>query len=181
MSESPNTPPFPLEYFDFPLELGDSGYATRTISFMYVRFTHVRRGPALPVKRLRIEFYDDSGCRHTISLEGPLTRDKIARILDYAELMGGLSSPSTTNDPSQYARTKLDRVRDLVVHAFRERTFCSDDVRRHYQQLYVDPIPLTTLATYLSRLVDRGLLHRSGSPGRWRYSLAERAPSARIE
>jgi hypothetical protein len=135
----------------------------------------------LAVKRLRIEFFDDSGCRHIISLDGPLTRDKIARILDYAELMGGLSSPSTSHDPSQYARTKFDRVRDLVVHSFRESTFSSDDVRRHYQQLYVQTIPLTTVATYLSRLVDRGLLHRSGSPGRWRYSLAERAPSARVE
>jgi len=136
---------------------------------------------ALAVKRLRIEFYDDSGCRHTISLEGPLTREKIARILDYAELMGALSSPSATHGPSEYARTKFDRVRDLVVHGFRERTFSSDDLRRHYQQLYVDPIPLTTVATYLSRLVDRGLLHRSGSPGRWRYSLAEGAPNVRIE
>jgi hypothetical protein len=137
--------------------------------------------PVLAVKRLRIEFYDDSGCRHTVSLEGPLTREKIARILDYAELMGGLSSPVRNHDSSEYGRTKLDRVRDLVVHGLRERTFSSDDVRRHYQQLYADPIPLTTVATYLSRLVDRGLLHRSGSPGRWRYSLVERAPSVRID
>ena len=28
------------------------------------------------VKRIRIDFYDDSGCRHTISLQGPITRDK---------------------------------------------------------------------------------------------------------
>jgi hypothetical protein len=148
---------------------------------MYVWFTRHCEGAVLTVKRLRIEFYDDSGCRHTISLDGPLTREKIARILDYAELMGGLSSPSTSRDPSQYARTKLDRVRDLVVHAFRESTFSSDDVRRRYQQLYVEPILLTTIATYLSRLVDRGLLHRSGSPGRWRYSLAERPPTVRLE
>jgi hypothetical protein len=135
----------------------------------------------LAVKRLRIEFYDDSGCRHTISLEGPLTREKIARILDYAELMGGLSSPTTSRDPSQYARTKLDRVRDLVVHSFRESTFSSDEVRKRYQELYAEPVHLTTIATYLSRLVDRGLLHRSGSAGRWRYSLADRAPSLRVE
>ncbi len=135
----------------------------------------------MAVKRLRIEFYDDSGCRHTVSLDGPMTREKIARILDYAELMGGLSPLSTDRDPTQYARTKLDRVRDLVLHSFRERTFSSDDVRRHYQQLYVESIPLTTVATYLSRFVDRGLLHRSGSPGRWRYSLAERVPSVRVD
>lgn len=95
--------------------------------------------------------------------------------------MGGLTSPSNTHDPSQHGRTKLDRVRDLVVHGFRENTFSSDDVRRQYQQLYVEPIPLTTVATYLSRFVDRGLLHRSGSPGRWRYSLAERLPNVRVE
>ena len=135
----------------------------------------------MAIKRLRIEFYDDSGCRHTVSLDGPLTREKIARILDYAELMGGVSPLSTDRDPTQYARTKVDRVRDLVVHAFRERTFSSDDVRRHYQQLYVEPIPLTTVSTYLSRLVDRGLLHRTGSSGRWLYSLAERLPNVRVE
>jgi len=135
----------------------------------------------LAVKRLRIEFYDDSGCRHTISLEGPLTREKIARILDYAELMGGLSSPTANRDPSQYARTKLDRVRDLVVHGFRESTFSSDEVRKRYQDLYAEPIHLATIATYLSRLVDRGLLHRSGSAGRWRYTLAERGPSIRVQ
>jgi hypothetical protein len=95
--------------------------------------------------------------------------------------MGGLSSPTTSRDPSQYARTKVDRVRDLVVHSFRESTFSSDDVRKRYQELYAEPVHLTTIATYLSRLVDRGLLHRSGSAGRWRYSLADRAPSLRVE
>ena len=135
----------------------------------------------MAVKRLRIEFYDDSGCRHTLSLEGPLTREKIARILDYTELMGGLTPASTNHDLRQHARTKLDRVRDLVVHGFRENIFSSHDVRRQYQELYVEPIPLTTVATYLSRFVDRGLLHRSGSPGRWRYSLAERLPNVRVE
>ena len=135
----------------------------------------------LAVKRLRIEFYDDSGCRHTVSLEGPLTREKIARILDYTELMGGVSSQSATQDPSQYARTKLERVRDLVVHRLREATFSSHEVRTLYQQLYAEPIPLTTVATYLSRLVDRGLLYRSGSPGSWRYTLAQRTPSLRVE
>ena len=144
---------------------------------MHLLHTSLRGCDPLAVKRLRIEFYDDSGCRHTVSLDGPLTREKIARILDYAELMGGLSPLSTDRDPTKYARTKVDRVRDLVLHSFRERTFSSDDVRRHYQQLYVEPIPLTTVATYLSRLVDRGLLHRSGSPGRWRYSLVERVSS----
>jgi hypothetical protein len=133
------------------------------------------------VRRLRIEFYDDSGCRHSISLEGPLTRDKIARILDYAELMGGLSSTPNARVHSQHARTKLERVRDLVLQRLKEATFSSREVRDMYQEFFGEPIPLTTVATYLSRLLDRGLLHRSGSSGRWRYALVERAANVQVD
>jgi hypothetical protein len=135
----------------------------------------------LSVRRLRIEFYDDSGCRHSISLEGPLTRDKIARILDYAELMGGLSSTPNARVHSQHARTKLERVRDLVLQRLKEATFSSREVRDMYQEFFGEPIPLTTVATYLSRLLDRGLLHRSGSSGRWRYALVERAANVQVD
>lgn len=135
----------------------------------------------MAVKRLRVDFYDDSGCRHTISVEGPLTRDKIGRILDYAELMGGLQCQPPVGSSTGYGRTKLDRIRDLVLHRLRHNVFSSDEVRNLYQEFYGEPIPLTTVATYLSRLVDRGLMHRSGSSGRWRYCLAEPAPNPRTE
>ena len=131
----------------------------------------------LAVKRVRIDFYDDSGCRHTITLQGPVTREKVARVLDYAELMGGL--PSHPNSPAspRYGRTKLERLRDLVLHRLRDATFSSDDVRSLYEEFYAEPIPLTTVATYLSRLVDRGLMRRSGSPARWRYCVANEPPT----
>ena len=125
------------------------------------------------VKRIRIDFYDDSGCRHTISLQGPVTREKIGRILDYTELMGGLSSFASPSSARKYPWTKLDRVRDLVVHRLHEATFSSDDVRNMYAEFYAETIPLTTVATYLSRFVDRGFLRRSGSPDRWHYCLSD--------
>jgi len=129
------------------------------------------------VRRVRVDFYDDSGSRHTISVEGPMTRDKIGRILDYAELMGGFPSKSASNEPTRYARTKLERIRDLILHRLNDKMFSSDEVRDLYEDFYGGPIPLTTVATYLSRFVDRGLMRRSGSSGRWRYCLAEAAPS----
>lgn len=125
------------------------------------------------VKRIRIDFYDDSGCRHTISLEGPVTRDKVGRILDYAELMGALSSPSSLGSKHKYPWTKLDKIRNLLIHKFREATFSSADVRDMYVQFYGETIPLTTVATYLGRLVDRGFLRRSGSQGRRYYCLSD--------
>jgi len=131
----------------------------------------------LAVKRVRVDFYDETGCRHTVSVEGALTREKIGRILDYAELMGGLQSQLPLGASTRYGRTKLDRIRDLILNKLRHNVFSSDEVRNLYQQFYGEPIPLTTVATYLSRLVDRGLMRRSGSSGRWRYCLAEPAPS----
>jgi len=133
------------------------------------------------VKRIRIDFYDDSGCRHTISLQGPVTREKVGRILDYAELMGGLSSRALPSSSRKYPWTKLDRVRDLLLHKLREATFSSDDVRNLYAEFYGETIPVTTVATYLSRFVDRGFLHRSGSPGRWYYCLSDITSTARTE
>lgn len=135
----------------------------------------------MAVKRIRIDFYDDAGCRHTISLEGPVTRDKIARILDYAELMGGLPSQSRLPGSPRYARTKLERLRDLILHRLRDTTFSSDQVKNVYEEFYGEPIPLTTVATYLSRLVDRGVMRRSGSSGRWRYCVAESPPNLTTE
>lgn len=135
----------------------------------------------MTLKRVRVDFYDETGCRHTVSVQGPLTREKIGRILDYAELMGGLQSQAPLGPSTRYGRTKLDRIRDLILNKLRHNIFSSDDVRNLYEEFYAEPIPLTTVATYLSRLVDRGLMHRSGSSGRWRYCLAEPAPSRTIE
>ena len=135
----------------------------------------------MAVRRIRIDFYDDAGCRHTISLYGPVTREKIARVLDYAELMGGVSPRSGASGAPRYARTKFDRVRDLIVQRFHDVTFTSYQARELYEQFYGEPIPLTTMATYLSRLFDRALIRRSGSPRGWRYCLAEGPPTVRTD
>ena len=135
----------------------------------------------MALKRVRVDFYDETGCRHTISVEGPLTRDKMGRILDYAELMGGLSPQPSLSASTGYGRTKLDRIRDLILHKLRHTIFSSDEVRNLYQEFYGEHIPLTTVATYLSRLVDRGFMRRSGSSARWRYCLADAAPNATAE
>lgn len=64
---------------------------------------------------------------------------------------------------------------------FRDSMFSSDEVRVLYQDLYGEPIPLTTVATYLSRLSDRGLVRRSFSSGRWHYCLADTVPNVSIQ
>lgn len=118
-----------------------------------------------------MEFYDGAGTRHTISLEGDITRDKVARVLDYIELMGG----AAPTDPAQPLlggpRSKFERLRDLLVARFSDRTFVTADVKAAYEEVYGERIALSTVGTYLSRLVDRGVLNRAGASAERRYAL----------
>jgi hypothetical protein len=126
-------------------------------------------------RRIKIEFWDDHGAKHTLSVDGQLTREKVARILDYVELMGSaVPQLSGTRQPS--ARRKLDRLWDLVLTQLKDRlSFVSKDVKDLYEETYAERISLSTVSTYLARLTQRGLLNRAGSPGERRYSL--RIPS----
>jgi hypothetical protein len=122
-------------------------------------------------RRIRIEFWDHQGAKHTLTVDGHLSREKVARILDYVELMGA-SSPDPRLQRVPSVRRKVDRIWDLVVTQFREKAFfISTDVKALYEQVYGEKISHSTVSTYLGRLKDRGLLDRTGSPGEWRYAL----------
>lgn len=123
---------------------------------------------AVTARRVKIEFFDRGGAKHTISVDGAVTKDKIAKILDYVELMGDL--PTSVGSESSKAEKKLERVRELLPE-FRERAFRSDEVRQVYEQRYGEAIALSTVCTYLSRFVDRGVVLRSGSPAHWLYTV----------
>jgi hypothetical protein len=125
----------------------------------------------LPTRKVKIEFFDDHGTRHTVTIEGHVTRDKISRVLDYVELMGGASANSSNERLIEASRSKFDRIRFIVVNRFSDRVFSSKDVQEAYLQFYGEEIGLTTVSTYLSRLVDRGVLIRSGSSAEWRYAV----------
>ena len=119
---------------------------------------------------MKIEFYDDEGTKHTVSLEGALTKDKVLKVLDYAELMGRLQ-PRDIEPIGWKTTSKFERVRNLATTFFKERAFSSQDVQRSYQEHYGEHVLLSTVSTYLSRLVDRGVVERSGSPAAWTYVL----------
>lgn len=125
----------------------------------------------MPARKLKVEFFDDVGTKHTIALEGAITKDKIGRVLDYVELMGRLPN-SSSNSPRQPARDKFQRIRDLLSE-FQGRAFRSSDIQHAYEERHGEPIALSTVCTYLSRFVDRGVVLRSGSPSEWLYIVKQ--------
>ena len=66
---------------------------------------------------------------------------------------------------------KFDRVKKLVLSEFNDKIFNSKVVQSEYFKVYDERIPLSTVSTYLSRLVDKGFLSRGGSSGEWHYAF----------
>jgi len=122
----------------------------------------------VPARKVKVEFFDDIGTKHTITVEGAITKDKISRVLDYVELMGRLHT-SQHEGPRESPRRKFERIRDLLSQ-FQGRTFRSNEIQQAYQQRHGEPIALSTVCTYLSRFVDRGVVLRSGTSAEWLYT-----------
>ncbi|MEM2881669.1 MAG: hypothetical protein QXU06_04175 [Candidatus Bathyarchaeia archaeon] len=133
----------------------------------------------MPPRKVRIEFIDGEGNKHTLAIEGRISREAISRLLDYVELMGGSQPSPRPTIPLLQPKNKFERVKQVILHELRGRSFSSNELRRIYEEIYGEEIGLSTVSTYLLRLSEAGFLNRVGSPSEWRYILNIAAPNPR--
>jgi len=119
-------------------------------------------------KRIKLEFFDRAGVKHSLAIEGDFTVDKVTRLLEYAEIVSG-SSQSTP--PTQGYESKISKLLDVINTLPPDRVFDSRQVWQSYRETWGDELTLGAISTYLSRLSDRGTLDRTGSPAHWFYRL----------
>jgi hypothetical protein len=120
-------------------------------------------------KKVRLEFFDRTGVKHTIAIEGDLTVDKVNRLLEYAEIVAGSNPQPSTPSPIQ--DSKMTKLLDVINTRLAGRRFDSRELWQAYRDNWGDEFSLGAVSTYLSRLVDRGTLEREGSPAHWSYRL----------
>ena len=137
----------------------------------------------MPARKMRIELFDSEGNRYTISFEGQVTRDKALRLLDLVELLGG--APSGGANPGIDGRTneysKYDKARIIIQRHFPLVWFSSKEVQSVYERELKELIGLTTVATYLSRMADRGILAKMRASKHLKYRMAPSFPAATIK
>jgi hypothetical protein len=109
-------------------------------------------------RRLKVEFYDTEGVRHSIAIDGPVTKEKVSKILDMVELMSGTPQASAT--ALGLSPRKFDRLASTIMSQLRGRSFTSSEARKAFETTFKEKIPLSTVSTYLTRLADRGVLER---------------------
>jgi hypothetical protein len=123
----------------------------------------------MPAKKMRIDI-SNNGDRYTITFEGKVTRKKVLRLLDLVELLGGL--PNDNSESIALAEIpKIEKVRLSAEKNFPVGWFSSKDLQESYEKQFNEPISLSTVSTYLSRLSDRGFFIKKGTSKRLNYRI----------
>ena len=110
-------------------------------------------------RRFKLEFYDDEGVRHTITIDGQITREKVGKLLDLVEGMAGTPRASAT--VLGMSPRKYDRLASTIISTLRERTFTAAEAKKSFESAFPERIQSSTVSTYLTRLVERGILERT--------------------
>jgi hypothetical protein len=135
-----------------------------------VHNARVEFGTAMPAKKMRVEVFDEEGNRYSITLEGEVTKRKALCLLDIVELLGTVHSDEPIRG-SRVNLSKYDKVRAVIESGFRLRWFSSRDIVLAYEQEFQEPVPLSTVSTYLARMVDRGVLMKEGTVHNLKYRM----------
>ena len=135
----------------------------------------------MPARKMRVELFDNDGNRYTIGFEGQVTRDKALRILDLVELLGGVPSEDPTTS-SAYLKnlvlSRFEKVQAVIQKSFPLVWFSSKDIQSVYEQELKEPIGLSTVSTYLSRMTSKGILLRTGGSNNLKYKTVHNIPQA---
>jgi hypothetical protein len=121
-------------------------------------------------RRIRIEFEDEEGGKYTISIDGNISKEKVLKMMELIETLA-----PTEEDLKPSPETAFDKVIRLIEERFAIGNFTSNDILEAYEDTYNEPIKPSTIATYLTRLTDRGMLRRHRTRQGWVYRLSTKA------
>jgi len=139
----------------------------------------------MPARRMRVELFDSDGNRYTIAFDGQVTRDKALRLLDLVELLGGApgEGPTVNSNAALPNRvlSRFEKVQLIVQKNFPLVWFSSKDIQSVYEQELKEPVGMSTISTYLSRMAVKGMLLRTGCQNNLKYKTAPQISQAIIK
>jgi len=140
----------------------------------------------MPAKKMRVELFDNEGNKYTVAFEGKITREKALHLLDLVELLGGDINNNVNPEANMIGAannnlSKYEKVYVLVQKSFPLVWFTSKEVQFAYEQEFKEPISLSTAATYLSRMANKGLIMKAGAPNRLKYKVVQRVYQSMIK
>ena len=121
---------------------------------------------------MKVDVVDESGNRYTVTFTGNVTRDKAIRLLEIVELLGGIPDNASPNSPSRTTElSKFDKMRLVVEKHFPIVWFTSKEAQAMYEQEFREPLSLSTVSTYLSRMTNRGFTTENAVSNHKKYKI----------
>jgi hypothetical protein len=121
-------------------------------------------------KRVKIELEDEDGTKYTLALEGKVSREKLMKAVDMLEVMDVPFERNYPKPPDE--GTFFGKVMILLETSFSTGDFSSSDVAREFEEKYNQPVRLSMISTYLSRLADKQYIKRERFGNSWVYRRA---------
>jgi len=127
------------------------------------------------VDRVKIEITKNSG-KITLTLEGETMKQVGSIVQNLEEIIGFNNEPviknSIQNNEILIADlTKIDQIKHIIYGSIRFGWFNSKDIQELYTHQIGHDISLSTVSTYLSRLVNNSVLEKRGSRAQLEYRL----------
>lgn len=101
-----------------------------------------------------------------MALEGKVSRDKLMKAVDMLEIMD-VPMDHSYRAPDQ--GTFFGKMMTLLETEFAAGDFSSSDVARGFEEKYNQPVKLSTISTYLARLVEKQYIRRERFGNSWVY------------
>lgn len=124
--------------------------------------------------KLKIEFCDGHGEQVTIALKGPISKERLLRLLELFEVKN-----QETSSNSQ--RTIRESIMEIINSKLSNKWFTSKEVASIYFEQFHESIKPSTISTYLSRLYSGGFLERIGNRSCWQYRLVPKTSTKNVE
>jgi hypothetical protein len=121
-------------------------------------------------RKLKIEFNNGDGNKISVTISGQFKRDKVLQLLDFIDLLDGNSE--INEEKLLTDLSKIEKLQLIIKRKFPIGWFNSQEMMIAYEDILNEPIGLSTVSTYLYRLVGKRVLIRSGSISERRYKLA---------
>ncbi|MEM1575523.1 MAG: hypothetical protein QXF09_00895 [Nitrososphaerota archaeon] len=128
-------------------------------------------------KKIRFELIDENGDKLTLIFEGRINREKILQLADFIELYGGNIEENILSKEEN----KFHRLIKVIEKYFPFGYFSSKELYEAYLLEYHQPLPLSTISTYLSRLSNKGILQRIGQGVHLKYRINRTSYNEEVE
>jgi len=128
-------------------------------------------GERARIKSVRVIVRDVYDRETSLEIKGRIDEESLNYLINNLKLL--VSGGAQASDEQGESNTYYSKLRGLVARYLRSGYFTSLQVRELYREMYNEDLKLTTISTYLGRMVSDGLLRRIRYGKKWIYEFVD--------